>query len=166
MRGGGGGGYSEVHGHLHCCEHFKLQVVETAQDGKLFNLLSVSRLIIALKEADKCGVICKLHLDELYSNIFRCAVIGEVHGHLHCCEHFKLQVVETAQDGKLFNLLSVSRLIIALKEADKCGVICKLHLDELYSNIFRCAVIGVQGEEQWGENAALRSSSADYAGAG
>ncbi len=32
--------------------------------------------------------------------------------------------------------------------------------------VSRCAVIGVQGEEQWGENAALRSSSADRAGAG
>ncbi len=31
---------------------------------------------------------------------------------------------------------------------------------------FRCAVTRVQGEEQWGENTALRSSSADRTGAG
>ncbi len=31
---------------------------------------------------------------------------------------------------------------------------------------FRCAVIRVEGEEQWGENAALRGSSAGGAGAG
>ncbi len=44
------------------------------------------------------------------------------------------------------------------------GVICKLQ--EVYWGVFRCAVICVQGEEQWGENTALRSSSADRTGAG
>ncbi len=32
--------------------------------------------------------------------------------------------------------------------------------------VFRCAVIRVEGEEQWGENAALRGSSAGGVGAG
>ncbi len=86
----------------------------------------------------------------------------EVHGHLHCFERVKLQVVKTAPDSQFLNLLSVSRLI--LNEADQCDVICKLQ--ELDGGDFRCAVIRVQGEEQWGENTALRSSSADRAGAG
>ncbi len=40
--------------------------------------------------------------------------------------------------------------------ADECGVICKLQ--ELDREVFRGAVVGVQGEE-WGENAALRGTS-------
>ncbi len=36
----------------------------------------------------------------------------------------------------------------------------------LTEGVFRGAVIGVEGEEQWGENTALRSSSADGAGVG
>ncbi len=39
-------------------------------------------------------------------------------------------------------------------------------LQELDSGDFRCAVVGVEGEEQWGENTALRSSSADRTSAG
>ncbi len=77
---------------------------------------------------------------------------------------FVLQVVKIAPDRQLFNLLSVSRLVTVLDEADQYGVICKLH--ELDRGVFRCAVIGVEGEEQWGENAALRSSSADRTGVG
>ncbi len=42
----------------------------------------------------------------------------------------------------------------------------RLELQELDGGVFRCAVIRVQGEEQWGENTALRSSSTDRAGAG
>ncbi len=68
------------------------------------------------------------------------------------------------QTSQLLNLLSVSRLVTILNEADQCGVICKLQ--ELDRWVSRCAVIGVQGEEQWGENTALRSSSADRTGAG
>ncbi len=71
---------------------------------------------------------------------------------------------KTAPDSQLLNLLSVSRLVTILDEADQCGVICKLQ--ELDRGVFSCAVIGVEGEEQWGENAALRSSSADGTGAG
>ncbi len=56
------------------------------------------------------------------------------------------------------------RLITVLNEADQCGVVCKLQ--ELDRGVFRCAVIRLKGEEQWGENAALRSSSADGAGVG
>ncbi len=38
----------------------KLQVVKTAPDSQLLNLLSVSRLVTVLNEADQCGVSCKL----------------------------------------------------------------------------------------------------------
>ncbi len=62
------------------------------------------------------------------------------------------------------NLLSVSRLVTVLDEADQCGVVCKLQ--ELDRGVFRCAVVGVQGEEQWGENTTPRNSSVDGAGAG
>ncbi len=91
-------------------------------------------------------------------------VSPEVHDHLHSFERVKLQVVKTAPDSQLLNLPSVSRLVTILYEADQCGVICKLK--ELDRGVFRCAVAGVEGEEQWGENAALRSSSADGAGVG
>ncbi len=60
-------------------------------------------------------------------------------------------------DSQLFNILSLGRLVTVLNEADDCGVICKLQ--EFNRGVFRCAVIGVQGEEQWGKNAALRSST-------
>ncbi len=88
----------------------------------------------------------------------------EVHGHLHSFERVKLQVVKTAPDSQLLNLLSVSRLVTILDEADQCGVICKLQ--ELDRGVFRCAVVRVEREEQWGENTALRSSSADRMGVG
>ncbi len=91
-------------------------------------------------------------------------VSPEVHDHLHCFECVKLQVVKTAPDSQLLNLLSVSRLVTVLDEADQFGVVCKLQ--EFDRGVFRCAVVGVQGEEQWGENTALRSSSADGTGAG
>ncbi len=81
----------------------------------------------------------------------------EVYYRLHSFERFELQVVVTAPDSQLLNLLSVSRLVSILDEADECGVICKLQ--ELDGGVFRCAVIGVEGEEQWGENTDLRSSS-------
>ncbi len=61
-------------------------------------------------------------------------------------------------------MTNLSRLVTVLDEADQCGVVCKLQ--ELDRGVFRCAVVGVQGEEQWGENTALRSSSAGGAGAG
>ncbi len=83
--------------------------------------------------------------------------IPEVHDHLHCFERVELQVVKTAPDSRLLNLLSVSRLVTLLDEADQCGVVCKLQ--ELDGGVFRCAVIRVQGEEQWGENTALRGTS-------
>ncbi len=88
----------------------------------------------------------------------------KVYDHLHCFERVKLQIVKTAPDSQLLNLLSVSRFVTVLNEADQCGVICKLQ--ELDGGVFKCAVICVQGEEQWGENTALWSSSADSAGAG
>ncbi len=88
----------------------------------------------------------------------------EVHDYLHCFECVKLQVVKTAPDSQLLNLLSVSRLVTVLHEVDQCGVVCRLQ--ELDRGVSRCAVVGVQGEEQWGENTALRSSSADRACAG
>ncbi len=51
-----------------------------------------------------------------------------------------------------------------MDEADQCGVVCKLQ--ELDGGVFRCAVVRVQREEQWGENTPLRSSGADGTGAG
>ncbi len=51
----GGGRSPEVHDHLHCVQ---LQVVKTASDSQLLNLLSVSRLVTVLNETDQCGVIC------------------------------------------------------------------------------------------------------------
>ncbi len=91
-------------------------------------------------------------------------VSPEVHDHLHCFEHVKLEVVKTAPDSQLLNLLSVGRLVTVLNEAGKSGVVCKLQ--ELDRGVFRCAVVRVEGEKQWGENAALRGSSAGAAGAG
>ncbi len=62
----------------------------------------------------------------------------------------------------LTSCLSVSRLVTVLNEADQCGDVCKLQ--ELDGGVFKCTVIRVHGEEQWGENTALRSSSADRCG--
>ncbi len=87
-------------------------------------------------------------------------VSPEVHDHLHCFESVKLQVVKTAPDSQLLNLLSLSRLVTL----DQCGIVCKLQ--ELDGGVSRCAVVGVQGVEKWGENTALRSSSAGCTGAG
>ncbi len=39
-RGRAGGVSPKVHDHLHCFEHVKLQVVKTAPDSQLLNLLS------------------------------------------------------------------------------------------------------------------------------
>ncbi len=86
----------------------------------------------------------------------------KVHDHLPSFERVKLEVVKTAPDS--LNHLSVSRLVAVLNEADQCGVVCSLQ--ELDGGVFRCAVVSVQGEEQWGETTALRNSSADRAGAG
>ncbi len=88
----------------------------------------------------------------------------EVHYHLHSFEHVKLRVVKTAPDSQLLNLMSVSRPVTVLNEADQCGIVCKLQ--EIDRGVFRCAVIGVQGKKQWGQNTALRSSSADRTGVG
>ncbi len=71
-------------------------------------------------------------------------VSPEVHDHLHCFERVKLQVVKTAPDSQLLNLLSVSRLVTILDEADQCGVVCKLQ--EFDRGVFRGAVVGVEGE--------------------
>ncbi len=46
------------------------RLVKTAPDSQLLNLLSVSRLVSALDEADKCGVVCKLQ--ELDRGVSRC----------------------------------------------------------------------------------------------
>ncbi len=73
-----------------------------------------------------------------------------MHDYLHCFERVELQVVKTAPDSQILNLLSVSRLVTVLNEADQCGVVCKLQ--EFDGGFFRCVVIRVQGEEQWGEN--------------
>ncbi len=57
---GGQGVSPEVRDHLHGFERVELQVVKTAPDNQLLNVLSVSRLVTVLNEADQCGVICKL----------------------------------------------------------------------------------------------------------
>ncbi len=69
-------------------------------------------------------------------------VSPEVHDHLHSFERVQLQVVKTALDSQLLNLLSVRRLATILNEADDCGVICKL--TELDREVFRCAVVRVE----------------------
>ncbi len=73
-------------------------------------------------------------------------VSPEVYYHLHCFERVELQVVVTAPDRQLLNLLSVSRLVSVLDEADDCSVVRKLQ--ELDRGVFRCAVIRVEGEDQ------------------
>ncbi len=65
----------------------------------------------------------------------------------------------TASDSQVLNLLSVSRLVSILDEADDRGVVRKLQ--ELDRVVFRCAVVCVKREEQWGEHTALRGASAD-----
>ncbi len=45
-----GGVSPDVHDHLHCFERVKLQVVKTAPDRQLLNLLFVSRLVTVLDE--------------------------------------------------------------------------------------------------------------------
>ncbi len=72
VSGGEQGVSPEVHDYLHYFEHVKFQVVKTAPDSQLLNLLSVSRLVTILNEADQCGVICKLQ--ELDRGVFRYAV--------------------------------------------------------------------------------------------
>ncbi len=81
----------------------------------------------------------------------------EVYYHLHSFERVELQIVVTAPDSQLLNLLSVSRLVAVLDETGDCGVIC--NLQEFDRGVFRGAVICVEREKQWGENTALRSSS-------
>ncbi len=71
-------------------------------------------------------------------------VSPEVHYHRYSFERVKLQVVVTAPDSKLLNLLSVSRLVSILDETNDCGVICKLQ--EFDRGVFRGAVICVEGE--------------------
>ncbi len=83
-------------------------------------------------------------------------VSPEVPNHLHSFERVELQVVGYSQ---LLNLLSVSRLVSVLDEANDGSVVRKLQ--ELDRGVLWSAVIGVEREEQWGENAALRGASAD-----
>ncbi len=49
-------------------------------------------------------------------------VSPEVHDHLHCFECVKLQVVKSAPDSQLLNLLSVNGLVTTLDEADQCSL--------------------------------------------
>uniref|UniRef100_A0A9J8BEH4 Reverse transcriptase domain-containing protein n=1 Tax=Cyprinus carpio carpio TaxID=630221 RepID=A0A9J8BEH4_CYPCA len=67
--GGVQGVSPEVHDHLHCFERVKLQVVKTAPDSQLVNLLSVSRLVTVLNEADDCSIIYKLQEHSLFSKL-------------------------------------------------------------------------------------------------
>ncbi len=45
-------------------------------------------------------------------------VSPEIHDHLHGFERVQLQVVKTAPDRQLLNLLSVSKLVTVLNEAN------------------------------------------------
>ncbi len=103
--------------------------------------------------------------DQLYGDAdFSRGVSPEVHDHLHSFEHVKFQVVKTVPDRELLNLLSVSRLVTVLDEADQCRIVCKLQ--ELDRGDFGCAVVPVERKEQWEETTALRSSCADRTGIG
>ncbi len=86
-------------------------------------------------------------------------VSPEVHDHLHCFERVELQVVLTAPDNQLFNLLSVSRLVSIVDEAGDGSVISKFQ--ELDRGVFCSAFVCIQGAEQWGENTSLSGTSAD-----
>ncbi len=121
-----------------------------------------SREIVVPRTLNDSTVITVLSLME--SKGSEAGVSLEVHGQLHCFERVELQVVKTAPYSQLFKLQSVNRLVTVLNEADKCGVVCKCQ--EIDRGVFKCAVIGVQGKEQWGDNTALRSSNADCTGAG
>lgn len=59
--------------------------------------------------------------------------------------------------SELLNFLSVSRLFAILNKADGRGVVCKLQ--KLDRGVFEGADIGVQKEEQWGENTSQGSGS-------
>ncbi len=61
---------------------------------------------------------------------------------IHGFERVQLQVVKTAPDSQLLNLMSVSKLVTILNEADQCGVIFRLR--ELDRGVFRCTVVHVQ----------------------
>ncbi len=61
-------------------------------------------------------------------------------------ERVKLQVVVTAPDSQLLNLLSVSKLASILDESNGCGVICKLQ--EFDRGVSRGVVICVERESR------------------
>ncbi len=72
---------------------------------------------------------------------------------------FSSRLLRLHQTASCLTSCVLSRLVTVLDEADQCGVVCKLQ--ELDGGVFRCAVVHVQGEEQWGENIALRISRAN-----
>ncbi len=69
-------------------------------------------------------------------------VSPEVHDYLHIFERVEFQVVKIAPDSQLLNLLSVSRLVIVLDEANECSVVCKLQ--ELDRGVFLIDVQSLQ----------------------
>ncbi len=77
----------------------------------------------------------------------------EIRHHLYSFEHVKLHVVLTTPEGQLFNLLSVCRLFTVPDEAnDRCAD-CKSQKFNRW--VSWGAVVGVEGEEQWGEHTPL-----------
>ncbi len=60
VSGGSAGGFLLKSTIISTVLSVQLQVVKTAPDSQLFNLLSVSKLVTVLNEADRCGVVCKL----------------------------------------------------------------------------------------------------------
>ncbi len=76
-------------------------------------------------------------------------VPSEVHDYLHSFECVPLQVVVTAPDSQLFNLLSVSGLVSIVDEADDGSVICKFQT--LDRGVFCSAFVFVYREKSSGE---------------
>lgn len=83
----------------------------------------------------------------------------EIHCHLHCFEHVQLHVVLTAPEHQPLNLPPIRGLLAILDETNDCGLICQLQ--GFNSWVRGGAVIGVKGEEQWGEDTYLGSPCAD-----
>ena len=64
----------------------------------------------------------------------------------------------------MIHLLPVGRLIVVPDEADHGGVVCKL--DDGVGAMYRSAVMGEEGVEEWTQHAALWYASVDGEGGG
>ena len=91
-------------------------------------------------------------------------VLPEVHHHLHCLLGIQLQVVAAAPPAQPLDLRPVGRHVLLGDEAHQGGVIGKL--EELDRGVEGNAAVGVQGEQEWGQDTALRGTGAGGPGAG